>query len=398
MSKIFISIASYRDPELVPTIKNIISQSKYPENITFGICRQYHENDKFDNLDEWKNDNRFNIINVEYYQSKGVCWARNKIQKLYNGEDYYLQIDSHHRFIKNWDDILIKMLIDIRKDGHEKPLISTYCPSYYIENGIEYRIDDLKILNFGRFSHQGPIFTTTDSMENLDNPVPNRFISGHFIFTLGDFCKEVIYYPEIYFHGEEICISVRSFTYGYDVFCPNKLILWHQYNINGNVNRRRHWDDQSSKNFDTISYLKIKKLFGMDGCIQDTDEYGFGNKRTLRDYEIWSGILFSERGVQKYTLEKKLPPNIEKYKNEYDWKFVEKIADLTCMISLENIIDLYENDPNSIVLMSDNNYYCKKSIRDWLLKSNLLPTRNEALRIDFDRLQIEWNVNKKIRK
>ena len=42
-SKIFIQIASYRDPELVPTIKNIISQSKYPENITFGICRQYHE-------------------------------------------------------------------------------------------------------------------------------------------------------------------------------------------------------------------------------------------------------------------------------------------------------------------------------------------------------------------
>jgi mannose-6-phosphate isomerase-like protein (cupin superfamily) len=30
--------------------------------------------------------------------SKGLCWARSEIQKLYEGEDYTLELDSHHRF------------------------------------------------------------------------------------------------------------------------------------------------------------------------------------------------------------------------------------------------------------------------------------------------------------
>jgi hypothetical protein len=40
--KIFIQIASYRDPELTPTIKSCLENAKYPENLVFGICRQYH--------------------------------------------------------------------------------------------------------------------------------------------------------------------------------------------------------------------------------------------------------------------------------------------------------------------------------------------------------------------
>ena len=38
--KIFIQIASYRDPQLVPTIKDCIEKAKNPKNlvlITFGI-------------------------------------------------------------------------------------------------------------------------------------------------------------------------------------------------------------------------------------------------------------------------------------------------------------------------------------------------------------------------
>jgi hypothetical protein len=35
---IFVQIASYRDPELVPTIKDCISKAKNPENLVFGIC------------------------------------------------------------------------------------------------------------------------------------------------------------------------------------------------------------------------------------------------------------------------------------------------------------------------------------------------------------------------
>ncbi len=66
MSKIFIQIASYRDPELKKTIKDCIDNSKFPENLVFGICRQYHPEDGFDDLSEYENDDRFRILNILY--------------------------------------------------------------------------------------------------------------------------------------------------------------------------------------------------------------------------------------------------------------------------------------------------------------------------------------------
>jgi hypothetical protein len=36
MEKIFVSIASYRDSQLIPTIKDLLNKSKYPDNLTFG--------------------------------------------------------------------------------------------------------------------------------------------------------------------------------------------------------------------------------------------------------------------------------------------------------------------------------------------------------------------------
>lgn len=75
--KIFIQIASYRDPQLVPTIKNAIENAKRPKNLVFSIARQFHPEDGFDNLDEFRKDKRFRILDIPYEESQGVCWARN---------------------------------------------------------------------------------------------------------------------------------------------------------------------------------------------------------------------------------------------------------------------------------------------------------------------------------
>ena len=52
--KIFIQIASYRDPQLLPTIKDCINKAKYPENLVFSIAWQHASFDTWDNLDEFK--------------------------------------------------------------------------------------------------------------------------------------------------------------------------------------------------------------------------------------------------------------------------------------------------------------------------------------------------------
>lgn len=309
---IFVQIASYRDPELVKTIEDMINNAKRPQNLVLGICRQYHPEDGFDNLDKYRNDERFRIIDVPYLESKGACWARHQIQQVYGGEMYTLQIDSHMRFAPNWDEEMIQMIKQLQDMGIPKPLLTGYVSSFDPDNDPGARIQEPWRMAFDRFIPEGAVFFLPETIPNwqeLDSPVPSRFYSAHFCFTLGQFAEEVQHNPEYYFHGEEISIAVRAFTWGYDLFHPHKVLIWHEYTRKG---RTKQWDDDKdwgSKN--SHSHLTNRKLFGMDGETQEGHEgkYGFGPNRTLKEYEEYSGLLFSRRAIQQYTIDKNYPPN-----------------------------------------------------------------------------------------
>jgi len=309
MNTIFIQIAAYRDPELVPTIKDCIAKAKYPKNLRFCIGWQHSPEETLPK--KFFSDKRFTILDIPYLESKGACWVRNKIQQEYADEKYTLQLDSHHRFAENWDEIAIDMLEGLKQSGYAKPLLTAYIPSYDPENDPAGREQTPWKMNFDRFIPEGAIFFLPSSMskEELKTPLPSRFYSAHFCFTDGIFCKEVQHDPDYYFHGEEISIAVRAFTKGYDLFHPNKIIAWHEYTRRG---RTKQWDDYKDWNaHNSASHLKNRKLFGMDNETQDVDFgiYGFGNVRTLRDYEKYAGLSFKRRAVQNYTLENLPAPN-----------------------------------------------------------------------------------------
>ena len=317
--KIFVQIAAYRDPQLEPTIKNMLENAKRPKNLRIGICRQYNPDDQFDLLEEYRNDNRFRILDVLYSDSKGVCWARNQVQQLYEGEEYTLQIDSHMRFEKNWDDTLIKMIKQLQKKGFEKPLLTGYVSSFDPDNDPQGRVQEPWRMAFDRFIPEGAVFflpETIPGWQDMKEPVPARFYSAHFAFTLGKFSEEVQHDPEFYFHGEEISIAVRAYTHGYDLFHPHRVVIWHEYTRKG---RTKQWDDDKDwVNKNNLAHKKNRQLFGMDGeeVTMDFSKYGFGTERSLRDYEIYSGLLFSKRAVQQYTLDKNYPPNPHIFETE----------------------------------------------------------------------------------
>jgi len=328
METVFVQIASYRDPELLPTLKDCISQAKYPENLRFGICWQHSLEDSWDNLDEYINDPRFKIIDVDYKESQGVCWARNKVQQKYDGEKYTLQIDSHHRFVKNWDDHLIKMIKKLQKKGHKKPLLTAYIPSYNPQNDPAERVKEPWWMTFDRFIPEGAIFflpATIPDWKNLEYPIPSRFYSAHFCFTLGQFCIEVPHDPNYYFHGEEISIAVRAYTWGYDLFHPHRVVAWHEYTRRG---RKKQWDDDPKwVERNVNAHKRNRALFGIDGecrCGNNFKGYDFGTERTLADYEAYSGVKFRTRSVQQYTLDNNIAPNpVIENKDEYEKSFLK---------------------------------------------------------------------------
>ena len=319
--KIFIQIASYRDPELINTLDDCIDKADKPEKLVFGICWQHSDEDEWDNIDKYKDDKRFKIVDVNYKDSKGACWARNTLQQEYTNEEYTLQLDSHHRFIEGWDTELIKMLKGLQKKGHKKPLLTSYISSYNPENDPEGRVKVPWLMNFDRFIPEGAVFflpATIPGWEKMTEPIPGRFYSAHFAFSLGSFVKEVPHDPEYYFHGEEISIAVRAYTHGYDLFHPHKIIAWHEYTRKG---RTKQWDDDKTwGDRNTNSHLRNRKLFEMDGLEKDIDFgiYDFGTERTLEDYERYAGVNFKKRSVQEYTKKNNFAPNPPLYGEEYE--------------------------------------------------------------------------------
>ena len=316
---IFVQIAAYRDPELEPTIKDMIEKAAKPENLRFGICWQKEHGDS--DLQNYQNNPQFRIFEIHWTESKGLGWARAITQSLYQGEQYTIQIDSHHRFIPSWDSELIQMYSNLVQKRYSKPIITTYANVYepkkddYINSKVPYKMVGTA------FSSYGTILFVPSEISNyqeLKEPERARFVSGHFFFTTGQHCLEYKYDPEIYFAGDEISLSIRSFTLGYDIFHPHKVILWHHYT---RENRPKHWDDHNQNNKekkmvdvtwserDSYSKMRLRHLLKEEDNQIDLGQYGLGNVRTHEDYERYAGINFKYRKLQKYTIEGKTPPN-----------------------------------------------------------------------------------------
>ena len=334
-STIFIHLPAYREPELVPTIKDAITHAKYPKNLRFGICRQFHPEDEFDNVDEFRNDKRFKIIDIPHEQAKGLPYARYKINELITNEDYILQLDAHHRFVKDWDVELLKMHNGLEKKGY-KPILTGYLPYYNPFNDPAERVMEPWQQQFASFYPHGTIFIRPGGIPNweqMTEPFHSRFISGHFAFARTEWAREIKHDVDIYFSGEELNLTVRSFTHGYDLFHPHKLVIWHA-TMREERNGKLVWDDQHKRGEDwwtaqDKARAKIRQLLKTEDNGYDLTGYDLGNVRTLRDYEKYAGVHFKKRSVQKYTADNGFPPNpLIEDENEWENSFMKSFYHL----------------------------------------------------------------------
>ncbi|MDQ2834650.1 MAG: UDP-N-acetylglucosamine-transferase [Acidobacteriota bacterium] len=303
---IFVSIAAYRDPQLVPTIEDCIVKAAHPERLRFGICWQH---DPTEDTLPFRSDDCFRILAIDWRDSKGACWARAEIMKLWRGEPWFLQVDSHCRFAPDWDTKLIEAMA---LTASEKPILSTYA-SPFTPGENELLVDGPLQMALQGFTPEGiphmkPI--AIPNWQRLTRPRRARFLSAGFLFAPGSFVEELGYDPELYFLGEEAAITVRAFTHGYDLFHPHQTLIWHDY---GRPNAPKHWGDHIETNnvrrqwhdLDAHSRQKVKKL--LTG--QPVENFGLGSARTLQQYQDYAGLSFLLGKAQEYTVRSEEPPN-----------------------------------------------------------------------------------------
>lgn len=299
METILVQIASYRDWELVNTIESALSQASHPGRLRFAIVNQ-DEVSNFASLERYMSDPRFKIELQEWREARGVGLARHRTDLMYEGEDFYFQIDAHMRFTAGWDDVLIR---EWRAIGDAMAILSAYPPAYkYREDGTEEYVasNPNRLVVHDMFMGFIPVF--------FGSAVPSEaigqrgsFVAGGMQFGPGEVCRVVPYEERICFIGEEVVHSLRLFDAGYSVYTPISQVVYHLYIRSQNQAESHHfWSDFAEdgelskvyKEMNDLSYETVRRYLEGRGQVDDVG---------IRAFENFAGVDFKRGRVHSDT-------------------------------------------------------------------------------------------------
>lgn len=292
---IFVSVASYRDNQLIPTIESIIANADNPDELTIGIVDQDLRN-KHANFDHHPNVKK---INMHAKDAKGAGYARKLAMEMYDGEDYYFQTDSHMRFVQGWDTKLKNMLsVAQRESGTEKVILSQF-PAPYIklsDGTLHYPIGDKDFWDEPAWT--GVVNTWVgvwagqrQIMEDRSKPHKTHTVLAGLLFTIGDFVEEIPYDERICFMGEELCIAIRAYTRGWQLYAPNEMVCWHYYK---RLDSAKVWKDNTSVR--QWSDLEMYSQRVQRDVLLAVEEgvFGIGDYEKYLEYQQMIGINFED--------------------------------------------------------------------------------------------------------
>ena len=131
-------------------------------------------------------------------------------------------------------------------------------------------------------------------------------------------------YLAFMFGGEEYNRAVRLYTHGYDLYAPTKNYAYHYYDdekkpsqANGPRKRGFFSNTAASSALQDQATTRWRTILGLErdqpgapvpGILEDIRLFGLGNRRTLREFELFSGVdLHAKTMVSRCPFLHKLP-------------------------------------------------------------------------------------------
>ncbi|ORC87751.1 UDP-GlcNAc:polypeptide N-acetylglucosaminyltransferase [Trypanosoma theileri] len=160
--------------------------------------------------------------------ARGPTYARYITSLFFNNQDYYMVVDSHSRFIPDWD---IKM-IERARLMPTRGVMSHY-PNGYTPENPDKEITKLDVMSMckgvimpNNIPKLGARWIPIQS-----KPVLQGFVAAGYIFGDSQFVRDVPFDPYLpyLFDGEEILYTARLYTSGWDSYCPGSALLYHNY-------------------------------------------------------------------------------------------------------------------------------------------------------------------------
>lgn len=299
--RIFVHIPSYRDRECQWTVGDMFEKANKPERVFAGICWQSLPEEDADCFSVVTRPDQVREARFHIREARGLGWARQQAQALWQGEEYSLQIDSHMRFVPGWDDIMLQMLAAC--DAPE-PVLTAYPPAYTPPDRLE-PLPGPYVQCIKRFHPNGLLeftcYPVPDGIK-VDRPQATAACAGGFIFGPSRILRDVPSDPEIYFNGEEPNLAVRLWTAGFDLFSPHRDVIYHYYR---RVESARHWNDfREANELHRRTMARMRALCQPEAAAPEDvaalGRYGLGNRRSLAEYEEFSGARFAGRTLADY--------------------------------------------------------------------------------------------------
>lgn len=300
--RIFVQMASYRDPECAPTIADLYAKARHPERIFIGLVWQARAEDGEPMHPDQPHADQVRLFRIAAERSRGACWARHLAQTLWQGEEFFLQIDSHMRFEPDWDEHLFEQW---QTTNDARALLSSYPAAY---EPPDTRHPCVTRMVAKGFNHEGILSFDSRilSKEEARAPLPGAFISAGFLFGPAAAIREVPYDPLLYFVGEEISLAARLWTHGWNPYSPSRVIVYHWYRKN--EPRPLHWSDHPDWTMhNRRAVRRIRHQLGAEPCddpevLRDLARYALGQRRSLAAYEAYAGIDFARQTLAPHAL------------------------------------------------------------------------------------------------
>ena len=296
---IFVSLAAYRDLEVRKTIESAISNASNKNDIYFGVFSQADDHEFIDASDIP------NVLQrrVPASEAKGAGYARSIAEKMYDGQDYFLQIDAHSIFVKDWDTKIISWYKRIQQEtDNQKVIISSWALPYRYENG--------KIILNSTITHgwhwknkMVPHYNvlipynnvwTAERVEMQEDYHESLCVLGGLIFASGDIVNEVPYDPRLSWNGEEIIYSVRAYSRGWRIYSIKENLIYHHYDRD----LKRIWEDKPS-DWSELNRESIKTSLGIL-AMKERGIYGIADPLQYAEYQNKAGINLKREAAAKW--------------------------------------------------------------------------------------------------
>lgn len=301
---IFVSIASYCDPILRFTVERAMAAARHPDALHFGIVDQSpHGTPRL----VVRGGPRLTLVRVDPLDARGPCWARAIGMSLYDGEDWFLQIDSHMDFDAGWDERLVAQAESLLP-GRRGVALSAYPSPFVFEGETPVRKPTTEgvlahVVKHGATFEDGhPVLGFEAHPVETQQPLAGFHLGAGCLFAPGRFVETFPYDPFLYFHGEEQALALRIFTHGWDIFHIPSLPVFHLYNTaESKAPRPMHWDaGQDARRSVSWWQLEERSRKRVDALVKGTLQgaYGLGGVRSIADYAAFSGIDYAARAIE----------------------------------------------------------------------------------------------------